>query len=408
MDEQPIGRRIAYWRSRRKMSQQVFADRLEKSKSWVDKIERGVRKVDKFSVVYKIADVLQIDVQVLLGRDPSRRPDTITCIDQVDVTEIRSAMERYDKISAFFFATPEAPSLAELTKAVDHAWLTFQYSKYPQLARMLPKLLRDAQAANAAYDGDDGRVAAGLLGQAYQIASSSLRKLGEHDLAWLAADRAVMACQRAGDDMLCCLATTRVANALVALGRFRPALEIAVNIANQIAPVGTCDATPERLTVYAMVLLQGAMAAARMGDPTTVRELISAAEEAAKQLGGDENYYWTNFGPTNVVFHKVAADVELGEGGRAVETHETIAPEDFAAMMPERRAHHLLDLSRGLAQTGDVARAGEVLLEADRIATGEVRCRPIAHELLANILRRTVGSPPAQLAELADQIGLAV
>src|SRR5437016_13932612 len=88
MDELPIGRRVAYWRARRKMSQQVFADRLGKSKSWVDKVERGVRRLDKFSVVYEIADVLQLDVQLLLGREPERRADSMNCIDQVQVEEI--------------------------------------------------------------------------------------------------------------------------------------------------------------------------------------------------------------------------------------------------------------------------------------------------------------------------------
>ena len=71
----------------------------------------------------------------------------------------------------------------------------------------------------------------------------------------------------------------------------------------------------------------------------------------------------------------------MGEGGRAIETHDAIDPQNFAAMMPERRAHHLLDLSRGLAQTGDVGRASETLIDADRLAPSEVRCRPIAHEL---------------------------
>jgi len=83
VDELPIGRRVAYWRTRRKMSQQVFADRLGKSKSWVDKVERGVRRLDKFSVVYDIADVLQVDVQLLLGKDVERRPESVNCIDQV-------------------------------------------------------------------------------------------------------------------------------------------------------------------------------------------------------------------------------------------------------------------------------------------------------------------------------------
>lgn len=37
----PIGRRVAQLRTRLGMTQQVFADRLGRSKSWVDKIERG-------------------------------------------------------------------------------------------------------------------------------------------------------------------------------------------------------------------------------------------------------------------------------------------------------------------------------------------------------------------------------
>src|SRR6187551_2553776 len=104
VDELPIGRRVAYWRNRRRISQQVFADRLGKSKSWVDKVERGVRRLDKFSVIYEIADVLQLDVQLLTGRDPARRPENINCVDQVEVEEIRAALERYDQISAFFYA----------------------------------------------------------------------------------------------------------------------------------------------------------------------------------------------------------------------------------------------------------------------------------------------------------------
>src|SRR3979409_1975013 len=105
MDELPIGRRVADWRGRRKMSQQVFADRLGKSKSWVDKVERGVRRLDKFSVVYEISDVLQVDVQLLLGKEPERRPDSINCIDQVEIEEIRAALERYSQLSSFYSAS---------------------------------------------------------------------------------------------------------------------------------------------------------------------------------------------------------------------------------------------------------------------------------------------------------------
>ncbi|MCX4470829.1 Helix-turn-helix domain protein [Micromonospora sp. MW-13] len=409
MDELPIGRRVAYWRGRRKMSQQVFADRLGKSKSWVDKVERGVRRLDKFSVLYEIADILQVDVQLLLGKDPERRTDALNCIDQVEVQEIRAALERYDSMSAYFDAAPFPPPLVDMRKAVNHAWLTYQYGRYGMLTRALPKLLRDAQAADAGHGGDQARDAAHLLGQVYQIASSVLRKLGECDLAWLAADRSMAVAQRADDQLLAGIATTRVCNAMVAMGRARPALELNVNIANRLAPGGANEATPDRLSVYGMLLLQGAMAASRLGDSATVDDLINGAQEAAVLLGGDHNHYWTSFGPTNVELHRAAAAVELGDGGRAVEVHHQRIPEpSFNGLLPERRAHHLLDIARGMAQIGDVAGAGEMLLRGDRLAPSEIRCRPIAHEVMSDVLRRTRGAPPPPIAELAEHMGVGV
>jgi transcriptional regulator with XRE-family HTH domain len=390
------------------MSQQVFADRLGKSKSWVDKVERGVRRLDKFSVLYEIADVLQLDVQLLLGKAPERRADALNCIDQVEVEEIRAALERYDSMSAFFDAAPCPPPLDEMRKAISHAWLTYQYARYGVLTRALPKLLRDAQAADAAYCGDQAQDAAHLLGQVYQIASSVLRKLGEHELSWLAADRSIAVSQRAADPLLAGTATYRVALALLALGRARPALEVNVNIANRLAPSGG-DATPERLSVYGMLLLQGAMAAARIGDSATVRDLIAGADEAARELGGDFNHYWTSFGPTNVQLHRCATAVELGDGRTAVDTHERlINPVGFNALLPERRAHHFLDIARGYTQIGNIDKASEMLLEGDRLAPSEIRCRPLAHEVLSDVLRRTRGTPPAPIAELAEQMGVGV
>ncbi|MBN1171846.1 MAG: helix-turn-helix transcriptional regulator [Micromonosporaceae bacterium] len=409
MDELPIGRRVAYWRNRRKMSQQVFADRLGKSKSWVDKVERGVRRLDKFSVVYDIADVLQLDVQLLLGRDPDRRSDHATASDQIQVEEIRSALERYDQISVFT-VPPAPPHLGELRKAVNHAWLSYQHAKYGVLARVLPKLLRDAQAGDSAYRQEhESGEAAHLLAQVYQITSSALRKLGEHDLSWLAADRSVAVAHRAGDELLAGIASYRVGLALLALGRGRPALEVNVNVANRLAP-GTQGnpPTPERWSVYGMLLLQGAMAAARIGDAATVRDLLGGAEEAARALGGDCNHYWTSFGPTNVRLHRAAAMVELGEGRAAIDTHENIDRAGFGALLPERRAHHFLDIARGYAQIGDVGMASEMLLAGDRLAPSEIRCRPIAREVLGDVLRRVRGAPSTPVVELAELMGVGV
>jgi hypothetical protein len=212
--------------------------------------------------------------------------------------------------------------------------------------------------------------------------------------------------QRAGDQLLAGLASYRVGSALLALGRTRPALEVNVNIANRLAP--GADHSAGRLSVDGMLLLNGAMAAARIGDSATVRDLIAGADQAAAAIGGDQNHYWTSFGPTNVELHRCATAVELGDGRLAVETHERLHPEAFAALLPERRAHHFLDIARGYTQIGDIEKASEMLLEGDRLAPSEIRCRPLAHEVLSDVLRRTRGTPPAPIAELAEQMGVGV
>ena len=155
MEDQPVGRRVAYLRAQRRMSQQVFADRLGKSKSWVDKVERGVRRLDKFSTIAEIAKVLQVDVSVLTdgGPEQERRVATAQGGRRVDVAEIRAALERYDKISTLYVPGPSALPLSELRKAVDHAWMAFQHANYAGLAKVLPKLIREAQAADGR--GDD-------------------------------------------------------------------------------------------------------------------------------------------------------------------------------------------------------------------------------------------------------------
>ena len=237
-----------------------------------------------------------------------------------------------------------------------------------------------------------------------------LRKLGECELAWLAADRSMAVAQRADDQLLAGVATARVCNALVAMGRARPALELNVNIANRLAPGGTNDSAPDRLSVYGMLLLQGAMAAARFGDSATVEDLLHGAHEAALMLGGDQNHYWTSFGPTNVELHRAAAAVELGDGGRAVEIHDSASTraELQRACCPSAGPTTCSTSPGVTPRSATWPRPARCCCDGDRLAPSEIRCRPIAHEVMSDVLRRTRGAPPAPIAELAEQMGVGV
>ncbi|WP_428962375.1 helix-turn-helix domain-containing protein [Micromonospora fluostatini] len=207
--EMPIGRQVARWRVRRRMTQQMLADRIGKSKSWVDKVERGVRALHRFPVIQEIGAALRVDPLVLLGLDvppPSRIDAGMNGVDT-----IRTALARYE---VFRVGGPgRCPPAHEVEQQVEHAWLTYQHGHYPQVVRALPGLLDAAQRLHAV----DRVPGSGPLVQVYRIAASVLVKLGEADLAWLAADRAMATA--AADPMLAATAAVHLAQALRALNR---------------------------------------------------------------------------------------------------------------------------------------------------------------------------------------------
>ncbi|GAA0569524.1 hypothetical protein GCM10010172_62370 [Paractinoplanes ferrugineus] len=79
--------------------------------------------------------------------------------------------------------------------------------------------------------------------------------------------------------------------------------------------------------------------------------------------------------------------------------------ESFAAVPPERRARHYLNITHAHTQIGNIEKASKMLLEGDRLAPSEMRCGLLAHEVLADLLRRTRGTPPTPIAELVRTDG---
>lgn len=67
MSVQPLGRRIAQARVDAGLSQHQLAERLGLSKSWVDKVERGIRAIDKVAMRARLAEALGQDPDVLFA-----------------------------------------------------------------------------------------------------------------------------------------------------------------------------------------------------------------------------------------------------------------------------------------------------------------------------------------------------
>src|SRR5262249_3327822 len=68
--QKALGRKIAFHRKRRGLSQKEFAGLLARSEAWVSQVERGVRRIDRMTVLEKVAEVLEVPIAELAAEAP--------------------------------------------------------------------------------------------------------------------------------------------------------------------------------------------------------------------------------------------------------------------------------------------------------------------------------------------------
>src|SRR5689334_1524300 len=82
----------------------------------------------------------------------------------------------------------ESIPLEQLTQRVASVFDAYQQSRFGYVTAQAPSLLRDAVAVTRTAGGDAAVRSGELLALSYQVTASVLTKLGEADLAWIAAE----------------------------------------------------------------------------------------------------------------------------------------------------------------------------------------------------------------------------
>ncbi|WJK37040.1 helix-turn-helix domain-containing protein [Solwaraspora sp. WMMA2065] len=392
----PIGRRVAQWRMRSRMTQQVLADRIGKSKSWVEKVEQGVRKLDRLSVIQHIAEVLRVDPTELLD---GQGTSSVNGSSVNGVENLKAALVCHATFNGQIEAT-RVPKPEEIQQQIEHAWLTYGHGDYPQLLRILPNLLSVSQQLHTLRP----ETGTEPLVQAYKLASSVLVKLEEAHLAWIAADRAVITAGK--DRLLAATAALSLTQALRALGQNRLALATSIAAAHYIAQPPGHPEIAEQTSVHGGLLLQAALAAANNNDPATVRELLRHAAEIATQKQDDEKIQRIRFTPVAVELAQIVTQAILGETCQALSRHEkTIRGGQWLHLPAEHRAAYLLDIARTYLRAGNMLAAGRALTEAHRTAPAELQYAPSVRALVAEMAR--AGPRSSGVYHLATELGLA-
>jgi hypothetical protein len=239
--------------------------------------------------------------------------------------------------------TSTAPDPAVVGRFTEQVWFEYQAGRIGRVVAALPELIRTAQLLED-EPGDD-RAGWAVSARVHHLAATTLSKVGESDLSWIAAERALHAAEQADDPLVLASAARAGTHAFLANGRYDDALSLGSTAAGWLRERMDED-DPEALSLFGMLHLRTAVAAGRHQDRGTARELLDLATDAAERLGTDANHWQTGFGPTNVELHRLSVALDLGDVTYVIERAPRITTENLPA---ERTATHLIDTGRALS-----------------------------------------------------------
>ena len=393
--QQALGRKIAAERRRRGLSQPELARMVDRSVAWVSQVERGVRKIDRMSVLENLATALDVPLAELAAEAPVVAAVTG---ESPGADELRLVLSGAHVLRAML-GGGRAPAVKTLRIRAGKAWELTHAASYTELTELLHGLVPDLETAARSAPEDQRAEAFELLATTYQACSAALAKLGEPDVAWIAADRAMAAAERAGDPLLVAAGAYRLVFVFIAARQYGQAEESARTTADALRPM-TEESNPQAMSLWGGLTLQRAVIAARMNDADSAYSQLEQAGRIAGELGEGRNDYNTEFGPANVGLYEIAIAVELGDAGRALRVAAAV---DTSALSAERRARMLIDMARAHAQRRQVTETVTALREAEDITPEQVRGHALVRELVADLL--TMQDPPSsELHELAGRL----
>lgn len=396
--EKALGRKIAFNRKRRGLSQKEFAGLLDRSEAWVSQVERGVRRIDRMTVLEKVADVLNLPVAELAAESPIAV--SVAEGEPPGAGRLRLVLSAAHSLKAIL-DTHEPPNVPQLRDDVDRAWSLAHQGRYADLADLLEELVPRLESAARSVAEDERSELFRLLAAMYHTCSAALANMSEPEAAWIAVDRAIVAAERAGDPLLMAAGAFRLSIVFLGARHYDQAAQASGSAADALRSL-TASGRPEVTALRGALTLQRAVAAARANKADEAYAYLREAGEMADQIGEGRNDYNTEFGPTNVGLHEVAVAVELGDAGVALRAADAV---DASVLSSERQTRFQIDIARAHAQRRQVDEAVSALLKARALSPEMAHALPLVKQMTADLL--TMSQPPSdQLRRLAADLGV--
>ena len=404
-NDTPIGERIAHYRTRRGVTQLTLGAMVGRSEDWVSKVERGVIPVSNFRMIVDLAGALGVrDLADLTGHPlalgSSDSPE------HASVAGIRTAMS---SLPATRGDTVTGPILTAdvLAGQVADAWDIYDRdkSRYARLGPMLPELLGQAYRTARTASDDTSASAARSVIEVYHLLQVFLKRLGEADLARLAADRALTLATDSGDLVLMGASAWNLGAILVNRGEGDLAVDLVRQMIGLMTPIPD-DASAEYVSVFGALHLVAVIGSARAGQSGRGWDFLEDARRVAARMPADRNDWRTSFGPTNVAMHAVHLAGEEGDPTAALRYADDVEITPGGVLPLERTTRYLVEVMNANRMQRDDLATLYMLQRIEAQSPEEIKYFPVAREAIRDLLKRDRAIYRADLRSLAVRVGV--
>lgn len=382
-----VGARIAKYRKIKGWTAEQLAERAGVGASTMRKVESGHSSPSTFWAG-KVADALGIDARKLYTEDSE---DTQT-LDIVPV--IRRTLAAIDLMDDDL----EPLSVADLAPRVAQLGDWRRGARYRKIGETLPGLVDQLLVSGREH----GEPVYGMLTDAYRSANTLAHKYGHSDLSMTATERMLWAAEQSGDPLRLASVHYLKAATLARIGAQRQAMRLLDRAVADIESLASAD--PTATAVLSTLHMRAGTIAATIGQADVSRAHLAEAERLAVGIYDGAVVLDTVVGKTNVQLHRIAAEVDLGDAGKALQIARKVQiPKGFAR---ERLTYYWVDTARAHLQNGDPDAAIEALMESREAAPEHFRASgtvKAAVRATADQQRRVSGS----LRSLANAAGIA-
>jgi DNA-binding XRE family transcriptional regulator len=389
-DTTTLGERIQEARKQRRMSQETLAERAGISASFLAKIERGTRTPGVMTL-FRLAAELDADTSWLLDR----RDRLESGGRQRGIQAVRDALLAPGDLPGLDLGDdgPAVP-LPDLERAVRTGWHLYWTGQLAGLAALLPSLLSSARAT----ERETGTAACRPLAQSYQLAADLMVHVGNDDLAFAGAMRAMRTAVRGDDPLQEATLAGTASWVLLHQNRLGLAEQVAAKAAGGIRPSG--KAPMAHYNVFGALLLSAAAPAAARGDADAVDGYMGEASVVALQYAhGDRHDYQVSFGRSQLEMQRAHQCAVLGKPDAALKAAGKAARSDLLAI--SWGALHLDVAQAALEMRGKARVAVNALLTAYSVSPEWAKHQGLWRDAAVSAVRADRSGAARKLEEAA-------